>query len=260
MSRLVRFLYWFLLVGAVGLGAVALQIQSHGLDDEDHWVNFWIAAILAGFLALIWGSLAIGLKMDQRRRRSVAATAASMGFSFDPAGGNMIGKGFLHLSRFQNLRPGEGLTLNAMQGSLPPFEDVVIFDFGTSRQSGNRTTSRTSTAMAFALARPVPEFTLEPGHLSSVINNQLRGNRTPIPFSSDPQFNRAYSLYCAETSDWEASLNPAFRSALQKNSNWHVTGGDHWLVFHQFNHQIDPEEIPSFLQEAKNLAAKFTSS
>lgn len=260
MSPILRYLYWFALMGAVGLELLACYLLSQGLNSDDQIVNFWVAVIIGGFLGIIWLSLAIGIHLEKKRHRALSEIAVTMGFRFDPSGAIMEGKSFLQLSRFENLRPGHGNTLNVLQGSLLGFDDVVVFDFGTSHLVGSRTTSYTSTAVAFKLPTSPPDCSLEPSTLGQIIDDLLRQKAPRLTLSNDAPFSEIYFIYGQNPDEIEKALSQGFRSAMIQKRIWSATIGNNWLILHQFNEQPATPELQAYVQEAHDLASKFTGA
>lgn len=209
---------------------------------------------VGGFIAVAVLFIVSSMVAARKRREALREQAASLGCAFDETAVEPDAATYGRLPLFQRGRMRR--VYNALSRSTDRGGELIVCDYRYTTGSGKNSHTYSCSTVLFRIpdAR-LPAFTLQPEHfLHKLI--EFVGFKD-IDFPEDEEFSRKIYLKGDDENALRAFFTPGVRAAVSAQTNWCVDGGGEWLALYRANHQAKPEEIGTFLEEARALAEFF---
>jgi hypothetical protein len=130
--------------------------------------------------------------------------------------------------------------------------NFILFDFDYS--AGKATFSQTIARMRSPLLK-LPSFILFPETIFSKVAVMFGG--TDVNFPDSPKFSDNYILRGQDEAALRGIFGPALRHALEPLEQLTIEGADDVLFIFRERRLVEPEEIPSRIEEDKRILALF---
>jgi hypothetical protein len=133
--------------------------------------------------------------------------------------------------------------------------NFILFEFDYS--AGKATFSQTIARMRSPLLK-LPSFLLYPETIFSKMGVMFGG--TDVNFSDSPKFSDKYILRGQDEAALRALFTPALRHALEPLEDLTIEGADEVLFIFRERRVVEPEEIPSRIEDDKRILAGFVEA
>lgn len=212
--------------------------------------------IFLGFGALVGGLIYWSHLTAKKRTEALRSIAASLGMEFDT---EKYQPENLGLGAVSSLNKGSSRkAFNVMRGTFADAE-CLLFDYRYTTGSGKNSSTYEQTVVAFrVLGAELPVFTCRPEHFFHKFANFL--GYEDINFDEFPRFSDTYRL----NGNDEAAIRSIFNANVirqleaERVNPWTIDGGGDWLVLHQTNKKVVPNDIAQFLLDGTTLLNEMT--
>lgn len=192
--------------------------------------------------------------LEKKRREAMAAAAAQVGFTYEPASAGTPGDTF---GSFHLFNQGHSRSYaNILRGPLSAETQALLFDYTYVTGSGkNRSTHHQSVAALYDSRAHFPGFELRPEHVFHKIGS-LFGYQD-LDFGFNPKFSGEYLLRGHDEAAIRNLFGPTVLSYFENNTGWCIEGGGDCIAVYRAGKRIEPEEVPSHLDRLRTLFFAF---
>lgn len=211
-----------------------------------------------GTAAAIAICIGISAAFARKRTEALTRTALAIGFNFegktwrDPAQAGQLITSLFGKGSARNFR-------NIMTGSSRGLR-VALFDYSYVTGSGRSAQTRAQTVASFSKTSVMlTKFEMEPKGMIGKIGDALFHKN--INFDGHPEFSGRYQVRSQEqekTRELFTSTLLSMPGGLDPKKSWSVESSGEALVVYRANKRVQPDELPSFLEETIALADSFT--
>ncbi len=204
-------------------------------------------------LVLVIAGIVASVISAKKRRETLAALAASMGFTFTPKGSKtgLQAMGSLPLFNKGHSRRTYNIMAGVAQGI-----NVRIFDYRYTVGHGKNSHTYSQTAILFETETlNLPVFRLSPESVFHKIGSAF--GMQDIDFDSHPEFSKRYLLKGENEAAIREIFTPGVLSFFEQHEKLSVEGDRHRLLVYRSSKKIKPELWQNFMTEGFGVFALF---
>ncbi len=206
--------------------------------------------VALGFAALVGGLIWWILWLDKKRTEALQMLAVQIGFTFNPdAGPESLPCSGLDLFQRGRARKVKNLMRRREAGA-----ETLLFDYRYTTGSGKNSNTWHQTVVA--LEKPgasMPSFGLQAENVIFRLISML--GYQDIDFDEDPEFSNRFNLRGQNVEAVRSFFTAERRAAVCAGKPFNLEGAGDWLIAYRPSRPLKPEEIPSFLEEVRTVAA-----
>jgi hypothetical protein len=214
-----------------------------------------ILIILAGTVgvAVITGAVLHAKRSAQQRTEDILALAERLGWGYRE---DVKFEDIPKLDRFELFRQGRDRKLRHLLTSPPGEVRAVLFEYAYTTGAGNsQATYRQTVFYAVADGIDVPTFSLRPEHFFHRIGAMF--GMQDINLERRPEFSRMFVLRGEDEARVRAAFTDAVAEFFERKAGTCAAGIGRELLFWKPNRVAKAAELPAFIDEGLELAARF---
>jgi hypothetical protein len=211
--------------------------------------------MVLGFVVFFGGLIWLLFYLDRRRSDKVQAIATRLGFTFRRKATD-ADKALIVGCHIANAGHGH-VTSNVLEAAQSDELKLILFDhvytigYGRSSQQYKQTVTRMQSPIL-----NLPSFVLFPETFFSKIGKLFGG--ADINFPEAPQFSKKYILRGPDEAAIRSLFTPALLQFFERQERpLTIDAAGDTLFAHRTSRRAKPEEIESYVAEAKQILAQF---
>lgn len=215
--------------------------------------NPWV--VFGGMAVLLVLGAGLGILRERRRSQALRDVVSRLGLAFSEEDPGLAREGFGGLPLF-----GRGRSRS--YGNVARGGDELVFGYAYSVGSGRNQTRHRQTVAAFHLSKglggsspALPRFELRPERLFDRIRGLV--GRRDVDFDDDPEFSRRNHLAGPDENALRALFARTLRQHFLAHPGWCVEGEGAWLIAYRHRKRVAPDDLVSFLEEARRIRSLF---
>jgi hypothetical protein len=232
---------------------LSLFAAFHSSDGEMLRGVLAIVALAALFGLVVWLSIKVSRRFQQRRVEKIQKALSGLGFTLRVDHDELV----LLVGLFKIGQRGDWRqVLNPFESALPANGSTQLMDYYFQVGSGkSRRGLRQTLALIFDKQCELPAFVLAPeGFFSRVAQNF---GAKDIDFDAYPKFSGMFKLQGDDESAVRALFTPAVIEELERHPGITLEGQGGYVLVFRAGKSIKPENFPQFHEEAQCLAQLF---
>jgi hypothetical protein len=206
-----------------------------------------VIALIAAGAGLIVLLAIRSSRLEKARAEAMRSRAASLGFTYQET--NSAADMGSTLPLFAR---GRRQRVQNVYGRADRDIETLVFDYAYTTGSGKSQSTHRQTVALFKLPDgDLPGFEVSPEHVFHRVAGAF--GYQDIDFDASPDFSRAYLVRGADEDRVRTVLGPSARHILERERGWSAEGGGRALVVYRSGTRIDPEDLTTFLEHARQV-------